>query len=325
MSSEYTNQSVLDLHIRNFIKEKQGQGYSYQFQTYLMRKFDTYWKEHAYTFIGLTPESLEDWTKKRDSENTEYLHNRISVVREFSRYLNGLGINSYIPPLNIRRSKPLVHIFCDEETADLFDKIDNYTPAKKNCAHIRMSYEYPVLFRLIYCCGLRRTEACELSVAQLDLIQGSITIFNAKGNKDRIIYIPKDLKQLCAEYLGMMRRSYDPDLTWLFPGLDIEKPVASASVNRVFTTFWGKTHFAATTGKKPTVHSLRHTYVVKRVNLWMKQGVDMNVMMPYLSKYLGHKSIDETYYYYHYIQETARIIQEKDTLAEKVIPEVRPR
>ena len=57
----------------------------------------------------------------------------------------------------------------------------------------------------------------------------------------------------------------------------------------------------------------------------MKQGLDMNVMMPYLSKYLGHKSVDETNYYYHYVQETAQIIREKDTLAKKVIPEVRPR
>ena len=325
MDREYSYKSVLGPHIKDFIKEKQAGGYSYQTQAYLMKKFDGYWAEHAYTFIGLTPESLDGWTQKRDCENKEYLHNRISVVREFSRYLNGLGICSYIPPLNIRRSRPLVHVLCDEETADLFDKIDSYTPVKKVGAQIRMSYEYPVLFRMIYCCGLRRSEACGLSVAQVDLTQGIITVLNAKGNKDRLVYLTEDMNQLCAAYLDMMRQNYDPGLKWFFPGLDMGKPVAAATAGRAFNAFWKKTRFAGVTDKDPTVHSLRHTYVVKRVNLWMEQGLDMNVMMPYLSRYLGHKSVDETYYYYHYVQESARIIREKDTLAKKVIPEVRPR
>ncbi len=325
MNSEYFYTSVLGIYIQNFIKEKQTQGYSYQAQAYLMKNFDVYWTEHMYTFIGLTPESLDDWTKKRDCENKEYLYGRISVVREFSRYLNGLGINSYIPPLNIRRSKPLVHVLCDEEIADLFNKIDSYSPIRKNCVQIRMSYEYPILFRLIYCCGLRRSEACGLSVAQVDLSQGVIAIYNAKGNKDRLIYLSEDMNQLCKEYLDMMRQNYSQELKWLFPGLDMAKSIAAGAAGRVFNSFWEKTHFAATTDKNPTLHSLRHTYVVKRVNLWMKQGLDMNVMMPYLSKFLGHKSIDETNYYYHYVQETAQIIREKDTLAKKVIPEVRPR
>ena len=325
MNSEYFYTSVLGIHIQNFVKEKQAQGYRYQAQAYLMKNFDVYWTEHMYAFIGLTPESLDDWTKKRDCENKEYLHNRISVVREFSRYLNGLGINSYIPHLNIRRSKPLVHVLCDEEIADLFNKIDSYTPIKKNRLQIRMSYEYPILFRLIYCCGLRRSEACGLSVAQVDLSQGIITIYNAKGNKDRLIYLSEDMNQLCKEYLDMMLQNYSLELKWLFPGLDMAKSIAAESAGRVFNSFWAKTCFAATTDKNPTVHSLRHTYVVKRVNLWMKQGLDMNIMMPYLSKHLGHKSIDGTNYYYHYVQETAQIIREKDTLAKKVIPEVRPR
>lgn len=325
MTSEYIYKSILGTHIKNFIKEKQAQGYSYRAQSYLLRYFDSYWFDHAYTFTGLTRESLEDWIKKRDCESGEYLYGRISAVREFSRYLNGLGISSYIPPLNIRRNRPLAHVLCDEEVADLFDKIDGYRPARKNHIQIRMSYEYPVLFRLIYCCGLRRSEACGLSARQVDLAGGVITILNAKGNKDRLVYLSEDMKRLCAEYFAMMRQNYGPELNWFFPGFDMDKPIASGAAGRIFNQFWEKTRFATATGKNPTLHSLRHTYVVKRVNLWMKQGLDMNVMMPYLSKYLGHKGVDETNYYYHYVQESARVIREKDTLAKKVIPEVRPR
>lgn len=57
----------------------------------------------------------------------------------------------------------------------------------------------------------------------------------------------------------------------------------------------------------------------------MREGIDMNVMLPYLSKYLGHKSMDETYYYYHYVHEAAQIIRNKDTVAGKAIPKARRR
>ena len=51
----------------------------------------------------------------------------------------------------------------------------------------------------------------------------------------------------------------------------------------------------------------------------------MNVMLPYLSKHLGHKGMDETLYYYHQVDDAFRIVREKDTIANDVIPEVKRR
>lgn len=320
----HSYKSILKTHIENFIAEKQGQGYAYHSQAYLMKNFDSYWAERGYSFIGLTPASLDDWIKKRDSEEAGYLHNRIAVIREFSKYLNGIGIISYIPP-NVRRSQPLVHVLCDEEITDLFEKIDNYIPGKKNATHIRMASEYPLLFRLIYCCGLRRSEACLLPFSRLDLEKGIITIINAKGDKDRLVYLTDDICQRFKAYLSMMCEQCGDEPEWVFPGNDIDKPLAPATAGRVFNGFWRKTRFYGTTDIAPTIHSLRHTFVVKRINLWMREGIDMNVMLPYLSKYLGHKSMDETYYYYHYVHEAAQIIRNKDTVAGKAIPKARRR
>ena len=57
----------------------------------------------------------------------------------------------------------------------------------------------------------------------------------------------------------------------------------------------------------------------------MAQGLDLNVLMPYLARFLGHKSPDETFYYYHQVLEAFRVIHEKDTIAKCVIPEARVR
>lgn len=325
MTKEFSFHSSLGRYIQGFIAEKQSMGYKYILQSFLMQNFDSYWAECGYISIHLTPESLDGWIKKRDQECKEHQFARISVVREFSRYLNGLGIESFIPPLDIRRTRPLVHILSDEEILELFRQIDSYTPALRDPMNIIISHEYPVLLRLIYCCGLRISEACGLTVEQLNLNAGIITLLNAKGNKDRLIYLPDDLRQLCAEYVNMLYQNDIGRQIWLFPGRNPTNHVAKGTVCRMFNQCWKQTSFAGTCDTSPTVHSLRHTFVVKRINLWMKQGLNMNMMMPYLSKHLGHKGIDETYYYYHYVEESARIIREKDSLGKKVIPEVRRR
>ncbi|MGG6557653.1 UNVERIFIED_CONTAM: integrase, partial [Blautia caecimuris] len=114
-----------------------------------------------------------------------------------------------------------------------------------------------------------------------------------------------------------------PTSEWFFPGKYPEQHIPKTSVDRKFNEFWNATELSKQTDKKPTVHSLRHAYVTKRMNLWMKSDTDLKVMMPYLSQYLGHKGPVETYYYYHQVQEIFETIRRKDKISSRVIPEVR--
>jgi integrase len=58
------------------------------------------------------------------------------------------------------------------------------------------------------------------------------------------------------------------------------------------------------------------------MNEWMDTGVDTAVMMPYLSRYLGHSSIVETQYYFHTIEQAFPIIRRHDAISDSIIPEV---
>ena len=62
--------------------------------------------------------------------------------------------------------------------------------------------------------------------------------------------------------------------------------------------------------------------MVNKMNEWMLNGLDINTMMPYLSRYLGHSSIEETHYYYHTIEHAFTVIREHNAIAKWVIPEV---
>ncbi len=54
----------------------------------------------------------------------------------------------------------------------------------------------------------------------------------------------------------------------------------------------------------------------------MESSIPLQVMMPYLSNYLGHKGPIETYYYYHQVEDVFRTVRRKDTVSARVIPEV---
>ena len=48
---------------------------------------------------------------------------------------------------------------------------------------------------------------------------------------------------------------------------------------------------------KPTLHSLRHSFVVARLQSWHEQGVDVQNRLVHLATYLGHVGIRESYWY----------------------------
>lgn len=322
MSKEFVYESAIARHIKGFTEEKKALGYKYFNESKWMKKFDDYWLGHGYGETGLTAENLSGWVRKRSCEGAKCLATRISVVRQFSIYLNGPGIPGYCPSIEVRYPKPLIHLLTRAEVRELFDRIDAYKPKKGNDASKRMGNEYPVLFRLIYLNGLRISEACGLSASAVDLEHGTITIPDGKGNKGRLIYLSEDMKLLCLAYFSYVCSKPGKMPAWFFPGSDPQSPISEGTVRKRFDACWMETSFADCCDRKPTVHGLRHAYVVTRINLRMEQGLDFEHMLPYLSKFLGHRDFNDTHYYYHYAEEAARIIRKKDTVISRVIPEV---
>jgi Phage integrase family. len=47
----------------------------------------------------------------------------------------------------------------------------------------------------------------------------------------------------------------------------------------------------------PRPHDFRHTFAVSRVAAWYAEGRDVNALLPVLSTYLGHVSVENTRLY----------------------------
>ncbi len=237
-------------------------------------------------------------------------------------FLVSLGLEAYIPSNFYKAEKTVVHILSDAEIKAFFEAVDSYAPAFSITVFYRLAAEYKVLFRLIYCCGLRISEARKLHWLDMDLRQGTIRILHSKGHKDRLIYMSEDLTELLRTYEKVLYDKYHCLSDWVFPARETERCLSNCTIDKKFREFWTLTPYAEYCDKAPTVHCLRHTFVVKRMNLWMEEGIPLKEMLPFLSRYLRHQSPDETFYYYHQVAEAFRIIRVKDRTGKLAIPEV---
>lgn len=180
-----------------------------------------------------------------------------------------------------------------------------------------------MIFRLYCCCGLRNSEAADIAAENVNLETGVLTILTSKGKKDRLVYLSDDLKISCQSYYIWLCDSLGFTPRWFFPGMNPNKPIPNTTLDSVFNRLWMQTRYAGRSNK-PTIHDFRFTFVVNRMNRWAEEGMDLQVMMPYLSRYLGHKSTNETFYYYYLVSDAYRTIAKKDSIACDVIPEVKP-
>jgi len=316
---KYTYKSIFAPYIEGLVLQKKECGFIYDYESYILKNFDAFCVKHEYSEALITREIAMEWAVQKNSEGINSRNQRVSILRQLSRYMNSLGINSYIPHQHPSVAISVPHIPDAAELKELFEVIDNYLP-EKNRWHI-CSMEYQVLFRLFYCCGLRLAEGCHLKQKDVDLDTGILTITESKGKKDRLVYMADDVTALCRIYDDKISRYY-PNRIWFFPGRNGMSHFSKTNIDRKFRQFWAMTACSKKCDKPPTIHALRHAFVVNRMNQWMLEGISLETMMPYLCRYLGHSGINDTMYYYHHVNEAFQIVRQKDCLSSQIIPEV---
>lgn len=322
MHKHYSYSSVFADLINDYISSHREAGFMYDNPAYWLYRFDQFCNDRHIREAIITKELYRCWASKSASETKTTQGNRLQALKCFSVHLNTIGIQSYVPVRLPRPEKNVPYLMSDEDIREFFEQVDAYKVEIPVPVFKRLAAEYKVLFRLIYCCGLRNNEACTLKTSNVDTTKGTLTIYHSKGNKDRVVYLADDVRQLCNDYRLWLESQMEEPPEWFFPERYPKEPVPKTSVDRKFNEFWNNTRASKTCDKKPTVHCLRHAFVIKRVNLWMESDTSLQVMMPFLSSYLGHKGPVETYYYYHQIEDAFKTVRRKDTISARVIPEV---
>jgi len=315
-------ESNLAPYIEGLIEQKHADGFSYNATERLLRRLDAFCANNFPEEDTVTYDLAAKWSGAHFGESAGYHNHRISILKTLSMFILSLGKEAYIPTnFSCKAYRPALYIPSKDEVRELLAKMDKLTSHNKN--QRRLNKECKVLFLLYFCCGLRLSEGRLLKRENVDIDKAIITILGSKGKKDRLVYLPQDGIAVLKDYKEHIESEF-PNIQWMFPGKNPEKPISCTGVESCFNRYWAKLPVAEHLEKHPTPHCLRHAFVVERINEWMLNGIDTNQMLPYLSRYLGHNSPNETYYYYHLVDKAFDVIRKKDTTSNRVIPEVIP-
>jgi integron integrase len=99
-----------------------------------------------------------------------------------------------------RRPKRLPVVLAPEEVAAVLQQVSGCQGA------------FLLMARLLYGCGLRLLECCRLRVKDVYLGRGQIVVRAGKGNKDRVVMLPRSARADLERQLGGRRQLHERDL-----------------------------------------------------------------------------------------------------------------
>lgn len=269
--------------------------------------FDIYLSRKYPNATTLSEEMVEGWCNKRDTESAQSRHTRIKAVIAFIKYLNIRDISSIRPPETPphRNRNYIPHSFTEDEFRRFFyecDSIPIYGQPTKNDSH-RRSLIVPVFFRLLYSSGLRTTEARLLSCDDVDLTYGVLDIKRSKGYDQHYVALHDSMTVILREYNSAMD-AVMPERYAFFPNRQ-GGFLGTQWVSDTFRSIWDK----ANPGVKAVAYDIRHNYATVNINSWIDEGFSLNEKLVYLSRSMGHYSVESTSYYYSLVPNLAGILE----------------
>lgn len=281
--------------IHDMLDFKESAGYAKSTHIPSLNNFDRFCVRFYPEQKVLTKEIVMHWLQKRPREHAGGLKKRANTIRQFGKYLNYAGIEAYELPSGFigGRSSYVPYLFSDEELSAFFTATDNI---KQHGVSPFSHNTISVIFRVIYCCGLRPNEGRLLKRKHVNLDTGELLIVNAKANRDRVVMMSDDIINLCRKYDILMGKIL-PYREYFFPNKKGEA-YAPNSIENQFRKCW-RLAKKSKVERMPRVYDLRHRFATSVMMNWMSEGKDLFSLLPYLSAYMGHAHFDATAYYIH--------------------------
>ncbi len=185
-----------------FVKYKRSLGLKYKREISRLRYIDYILFNLNLKSKKITKETFNELTNRNSMQGENYVR-QYGVTKDFCKFLISNGYKDiYYEDKKfkvINNYKPV--IFTDEEIITLFETMDEYT--KKCRKHFRLHYTYSILFRLIYACGLRFSEAVRINLEDINFSQSTINIIDSKRHISRLVVFSTSMKECLEDYIKL--------------------------------------------------------------------------------------------------------------------------
>lgn len=294
MRHEYVWASDFAPLIKTYLQEIRLAGFKFKIQGRWLERFDEFCYNNGYKGIILTKQCAEHFLYGVNYEKDCTKYRKEILLSNFAKFLIRQGYDSYVCQKKHAPEKRHIYqpyIFNKEELGKIFVAIDSFP---RTSSPSNMHEVDPLLFRLLYGCGLRLSEALHLKCKDVKLDEGAILVRHAKNNKDRMVPLAKSLIERFKEYLNKIH-IFSSDDDYVFPSFrggcfDL------STIYRRFRNYllWaGISHC----GRGPRIHDFRHTFAVHCFKKWVLADKNLLALQPYLAAFLGHTDFRGTEYY----------------------------
>jgi integrase len=282
--------------VRSYIDLQQALGKGYQRQRGLLKDLDRFLGARVVDSPqAVTPALLEGWMATRIG-SALCRAQIVRAVHRFFGYLRGLGIVTHNPvaPLwnGLRRIPPSSFkpfLFSREQLQAILTEAARL-PDHHRCSH--RAETCTTMLTLLSALGMRHGEVRHLRIRHIDLDRRTLLIEQTKFHKSRYVPFGPKVGQCLQRFLEVRStlllpvRADDPLFVTKW-----RKTVGPEMLHNAFREILGTLGITGGEGRRaPRVHDLRHTFAVRSLLRWYRDGVNVQSRLPDLSTFLGHVS-----------------------------------
>ncbi len=284
--------STLAEHVENYLQLRRALGFKLLGEGVLLAEFVRCAEQAGRSTV--TTEFALQWARRPANASHNYLSRRLRAVRSFARYLHAIDPACEVPPAELlpaKKYRPAPYLYRDEEILALMTAASALRPPLRAAT-------FRTLIGLLACTGLRIGEALRLDRDDIDLEGQVVIVRDSKFGKSREVLLHPSTVTALQEYAQVRDRLRPRPKDRSFFITTLGTRIAHPTIYLPFRALLeqaGITH--PVTGRHVRVHDLRHSFAVKTLLGFYRDGGDVQVRIPLLSTYLGHVDPAATFWY----------------------------
>jgi integrase/recombinase XerD len=284
--------SDLSSHIEDYLAMRRALGFKLGKEGRLLQDFAAF--AGAAGTGTVTTGLAVAWAIRPRNASPVWAAQRLSMVRGFARYVQAFDPAAQVPPAGLlpaRTRRVTPYIYSDAEVAALMT-------AARMLRNPLKAATFETLIGLLAATGMRGSEAMQLDDSDIDAAAGMLTVRATKFRKSRQLPLHPATLEALAGYQAARDRQHPAQVTGSLLISTTGARLCQATVQPAFRHLLRQAGIGQRTGRpRPTIHGLRHSFAVKTLTGWYRDGQDVQARMPFLSTYLGHVAPAATYWY----------------------------